>query len=228
VYLKIVNFEKFNPRKDRIRHHWFRIENSIFISDTLFELEPDQKWFWIFLLAYVSQKQTDGVDLNLNVFSHLSGISKKRVEQTLELFLEKGLVTIESKCGNQSDTDRGLHNITEHNNTLHNITAEPPPSAELDLLSLYEIYPRKEGKAAGLKKLKTIVKTPEVYERVKFALDRFVKHHQTAGTEAKFIPFFSTWVNSWTDWEDPHTGSSTLKSNSDLSHLFAGIKDDAS
>lgn len=209
--LTIVNYDKYNPRKDRTHHHWFRLENDIFVSDALFELDPDQKWFWIFLLAYVSKKQTSAsVDVNFSVFAHFSGLSVKRVAETIELFEKTGLVTITRDHGNQPVTERGLHNNTIHNEQDNtNITAKQPPAVS-EIESLYQLYPRKEGKSAGLKKLQSIITDVETFERVKTAILRYASHVQKNKTEPKFIKHFSTWVNHWTDWDDPNAGTASV------------------
>lgn len=74
------------------------------------------------------------------------------------------------------------------------------------LESLYALYPKKEGKKAGLAKLKATVKTPEDYFYCSKALQRFRDHHIEKKTEAQFYPKFSTWANNWTDWLEDNAG----------------------
>lgn len=66
---------------------------------------------------------------------------------------------------------------------------------------IYAAYPRKLGKAAGLKKIKG-ADPAEIWK----ALHNFLAHHRRAGTESQFIPHFKTWTNSWAEWIDPNHG----------------------
>ena len=76
-----------------------------------------------------------------------------------------------------------------------------------DLDALYQAYPRKKGKSAGLKKLAKELKTPESVAAFGEALERFKSHHRQESTEPRFIPYFSTFVSEWRDWLDPQTGT---------------------
>lgn len=74
-----------------------------------------------------------------------------------------------------------------------------------DLESVYESYPRHEGKSKGLDRLKTQIKTQQDLANLRLA----VKHYseKVKGTEAQFIKQFSSFVSEWTDWVDPKTGT---------------------
>ncbi len=75
-----------------------------------------------------------------------------------------------------------------------------------DLEAIYRRYPRKKGKSPGLRKLASTIKTPSDMIEASTALDRFLDHHKREGTEAKFIPHFSTWAGAWRDCLDPTYG----------------------
>lgn len=66
---------------------------------------------------------------------------------------------------------------------------------------IYAAYPRKIGKATGLKKLKG-ADPAEIWK----ALNNFLAHHKLAGTEPQFIPHFKTWTNNWRDCLEPDYG----------------------
>lgn len=78
-----------------------------------------------------------------------------------------------------------------------------------ELEIIYQRFPRKLGKAAGIKRLKAQLKSPEDVEAVLTAVDRFVAYHRKLGTEAEYIPYFSTWTSSWRDWLLEETGAVT-------------------
>ena len=78
--------------------------------------------------------------------------------------------------------------------------------ARLCIDSVYQSYPRKRGKAIGLKKLRAMVKTEADLDLVKKALAKYKHHLLINKTDKQFIQMFSTWVNSWQDWLDDDAG----------------------
>lgn len=77
-----------------------------------------------------------------------------------------------------------------------------------DIDAIYKLYPRKEGKACGYKKLKVDLKTPELHAQCLLALNNFLEKHRKLGTEPQFIPHFKTWTSSWRDCLDDDYGDS--------------------
>lgn len=75
------------------------------------------------------------------------------------------------------------------------------PSAPLfDLDALYALYPRKEGKAKGMAKLKRVITTPAQYERFAAAVRNYSKH--VAGRPADKVKHFDSFVSCWEDYAD--------------------------
>ena len=69
-----------------------------------------------------------------------------------------------------------------------------------DFDSVYKNYPRKLGKAAGMKKLKREIKNKEDFENLKIAVDNFCQLMKNERRAADKIPYFSTFANSWQDY----------------------------
>lgn len=77
------------------------------------------------------------------------------------------------------------------------------PRPRFDLEALYAGYPRKEGKAKGLAKLKSLIASEADYERHRRAIANLVTRIQRDGMERQYVPHFSTWANgSWLDYAD--------------------------
>lgn len=74
--------------------------------------------------------------------------------------------------------------------------------AVLDLEYLYRIYPRKIGKKIGLKKLKSIIKSKEIYNNVKLAIENYREYCKYHKIELKFTKHFNTFVGCWEDWTE--------------------------
>lgn len=64
VKIKIPNWTKFNPRKDRANYTWFRLENGFFSDQQVFGLSAEQQRLFIFLLCELSKQNRDEVSLN--------------------------------------------------------------------------------------------------------------------------------------------------------------------
>ena len=93
----------------------------------------------------------------------------------------------------------------------------------IDFESLYQKYPRKVGKKAGMQKLKKIIKTRDDALRFEKALENFVKVMQLERRAVDKIPYFSTFVNSqWEDFAEISTeqGMKLLSKNAHLRGLF--------
>lgn len=125
--IEIPNWEEYNPRKDLKSMPWFRVQSDIGYSETLFGLDPDAKWFWIFLLSTCARKMKAEISYNLDYFSFHSGLSRKRVESALQVFESRGLVRIT----NESDrfTNESVPNITNRTNRTERTEQEAKASS---------------------------------------------------------------------------------------------------
>ena len=66
---------------------------------------------------------------------------------------------------------------------------------------IYAVYPRKQGKAAGVKKLNGLIKTQEQFDLILQGAKNYAKYVERSKTEKQYIKQFSSWVNqeSWND-----------------------------
>lgn len=71
---------------------------------------------------------------------------------------------------------------------------------KFDLTVIYKMYPRKIGKATGLKKLARRIKTQADFDNVFAAVNAYDRHCKNELIEDKFIMHFSTWVMRYEDW----------------------------
>lgn len=100
--IRILNIEEYNPRKDRKKHSWFRVDNTIPFSKKLEGLHPDQKWCWICLIALASFEQRDWIECDIQYFKKHVGINEKRIMSALKHFKNKEMIQIVPR----SDTER--------------------------------------------------------------------------------------------------------------------------
>lgn len=84
------------------------------------------------------------------------------------------------------------------------------PRVSFDFASVYDAYPRKEGRAKGIERLRSQVRSPEAFEQLQRAVRHFAEKVSVEGTEMRFVPHFSSWANGkWRDYIDgPHVADS--------------------
>lgn len=94
---------------------------------------------------------------------------------------------------------------------------------KFDFESLYEKYPRKVGKKAGMRACHARIKKQEDFDSLSGAIDRYNEYLARSSTEPQFIKHFSTFMNNWEDWSDPTTGTSSefkKLDNTDWDYVF--------
>jgi len=69
--------------------------------------------------------------------------------------------------------------------------------------SLWNKYPRREGKKQALKHFQTSVKTQEDLRSIETALGNYLRDIEGRQTDPKYIKMGSTWFNNWQDWINP-------------------------
>ena len=74
---------------------------------------------------------------------------------------------------------------------------------DFDFESCYQLYPKHQGKARGMKKLQTQIKNEDDFLIFKKACGNYAAHCRNNETEEKYIKLFSTFCNDdWKDWID--------------------------
>jgi hypothetical protein len=164
----------------------------------------------------------------------ISNTSSARVTRTLRARNVHGRarivdVTRTLRARNVHDTRTGEHvslRTNERTNEQTNNTNTEPSEIEkleqplnkggIDLLKIYNAYPRKVGKSKGLQFLNKDIKTPEEADRCLAAVQKYKAALVENGTDGKFIKHFSTFAHEWRDWAEPDAGSSKSPKDEDL------------
>jgi len=84
-------------------------------------------------------------------------------------------------------------------NRTEQIIKKKTVKLKFDIEDIYNNYPKKTGKASGIKKLQSIIKTQAMYDNILQGAKRY--SIETSDTEKRFIKNFSTWVNQEC-WQD--------------------------
>jgi hypothetical protein len=113
-------------------------------------------------------------------------------------------------------------NRTDKNNKKVKTKSSKRCVNEFDIAAIYAAYPRKVGKAAGIKKLQSIITEKETYDKILSCAQRYAR--ESAGGDLKYIKHFSTWVNqeSWLDEPDKTIEQQKAELDARLIELMGG------
>lgn len=124
VKIQILNWEKFQFRKQIKNPSWFRLENRMWNDQQFFYFNAEERWVWVCLLSLASQKQSATLSLNFEWFSQNAQVGVK----TIEIALRK---LKDNNCLDYELHERNVqvpvcvptrHNITRQNKTIQNKT----------------------------------------------------------------------------------------------------------
>lgn len=213
--ITFTNWKKYNARTDGRPSSWVRLEHHFMDNPDFMNFSPEEKFVFVYLLCYASRKNGKPIPYAPDhyhrtqlgdVTAYKSAIQKLKRLRILELRSGHGRFTDGPLRTNETN-ERTETNETNERNTLGQSHADARAVTESLELRVYAKYPRKLKKAQGLKRLTAAVKHGATIEEIEIALGRFLEYHRRKGTEADYIPHFSTWVSSWRDWLDEQTGT---------------------
>lgn len=237
----IKNWDEYQGESKRYdTATWFRMQNSVWMNELWDVLDDAEFKVFIFMLSYTSQKfhKTGRAEINVKTISRMANFKENVLLNALAKLSKLKILSINTRCPHgdvtvhaqalhRSNTDESrevhaLQNITEQKNILRipKKTGEPKPPVSdkllLDFESAYALYPRKLGKARGMKACAAQIKTEDGLSELKAAVLRYKTHCETEGLEPKFIKHFSSFMSEWRDWLDPLHGSSDIVEKSKL------------
>lgn len=235
--IEIIKWDKYNPRKDLKATSWVRLQNSLFGDPEFIEFNHSELLFWIYLLSLASQKQIGSIHFKQRHAEEVGRFSKQDIHSAIQKLVEMNCIkvsvpasvkvtesTLRARDVDVTQTLRGCDaddTLRTNERNERNVTNERyiddtdthvPERVRLDFESVYEEYPRKEGKQKGLDLCKAKIKTQEDYEKLLCSVRRYRAHCDKVGTQREFIKHFSSFISSgsWKDWADPETGTSLI------------------
>jgi hypothetical protein len=217
-YLAHLSGETKVTSLGRVLMLWFKCKERLNPSLTSKEIDLIVGWFnpekgsFADLLSQAKLATFDGGNQTYTL-----EIIREQIEQILEL-RRRGLRGGKSRIA-QAQRD-SFGRIVSSRQPLDKLQATPGENLELlpaeskpkqpkfDLEAVYKLYPRKQGKSEGMRRLKTQIKLPTDYEDLILAVKNYAAY--CAGKEPQFIKMFSSFVSEWRDWTDPSNGTVTL------------------
>jgi len=192
IEITILNWEKFNPRKDVSNPSWFRLQNQMCNDSQFFEFAPEERWIWVCLLSIASQKNSAKLEFSLEWLSLQTSVSVSSIENCLEKLQRNGCVTYTLRARDVHGryiTDITRQDITKQNKTktfsseLKNISITEPTEQDLIKSNFSEflnnkietIYPDKDFVAREKEKMKVwFAANPKKQPKSKSGWTRFV------------------------------------------------------
>lgn len=199
--IQILGWEKYNYRKDIAAPSWFRLAHDLFDDPQFYHFTNNEICFWIYLLCEASKKSSGTVLLNFLHAERIGRCKRSTILSALKKLEQIQVVSVDvTSTLRERDVGDTSACSTLHNKTEQNITHV----GKFDFETLYKNYPRREGKTGGIKIAKREIKSPEDFEALSKAIDRYRK--VKSGSEPQYILLFSTFMGSWRDWLDPDAG----------------------
>jgi hypothetical protein len=235
ITVKILKWEKHNPRKDVKRPSWFALDNGAVDDDEFFHFNHGEFKAWIYLLSKASKKQDPVVRIYFEAAERKANISRKDFESAIEKLKSLGIVTVdvtptlrESDAHVTLQTDRQTIQTHKTDSMSAHVRTDAVSKFQsqlnFDLVALFDKYPRHEKKTRALSLMAEFIQDQDGYDKVSTAIDRYRGHCEAQGTEYRHILTFTSWWDEWKDWLDEKMGKSTIiQPESDLKSRLQSI-----
>lgn len=167
-------------------------------------------------LRTTSELEFWSVEQNQNIFT----IKFPKLLEIRDEYSKKSGQTPDS-VGTNSGADKDKETDIEQSKNINAQRARrASPFTRSDFDSVYQEYPRKEGKSKGIDKCQAQVKNEADFQALRSAISRYKAHCEGKGIEPQYIKHFSSFMASWRDWLDPATGTSTIKAEESWEEQF--------
>lgn len=216
ISIKINSWKKHNGRSDVMKNSWFKLNNRIFEDPIMYSLPPEHFKTWIFLLCVASQQSNGHILMNLDLAEKILCVKKSEILRCVKYLASQKIIDVTHALrARDADVPLELELELEKKYLVHRaderVVDEIGGSGKVtkaDLEGAYSLYPRKQGKSEGLRRLVKEIKTSDDLSKLTTAIKNYVACCEREKREPKHIKIFSSFVSSWTDWVDPETGTS--------------------
>jgi len=115
--LRIVNFKKYNPRKESMRPSWFRLNQDFFENPKHFGLANTTKFLMIYLMCQASKVNGDHFELHIDHARHVLGFTEDVILKDIEKLYEFAFLESTRTSSHELAQCRALQDRTEQNRT---------------------------------------------------------------------------------------------------------------
>ncbi len=91
--ITIVNWEKYNPKRDQKTYTWFKIQNNLPFSVSIEGLDFKDRWVFICLLCEASRKNNATFSTSLDILSRVTGVNNNELLVSLEKIAKNSIIS---------------------------------------------------------------------------------------------------------------------------------------
>lgn len=139
MHIQILNWSKFNPRKDVKRTHWFRLDNDFVVR--MYGFSSGAKVVWLCLLSEASRNQNGFISVDVRLIAATMRCKRSVVESAIKQFEAAGMIEIvpNARDADVTPTSRGRNvDVTPtsrgRNATGQDITEQNKDTTELGVI----------------------------------------------------------------------------------------------
>ena len=132
VDVTLLNWEKYQFRKQIKSPSWFRLENRLWQDQQFFYFSAEERWVWICLLSLASQKQSATLSVALEWFSINSGVGVPTIESALQKLKDNNCLEYTLRARNVHVPICNSTRQDRHNKTIQDKTKKTDISIDAD------------------------------------------------------------------------------------------------
>lgn len=185
--ITILKWAKYNPRKDIKHPSWFALSNRFLEDPDLFEFTAHELKGMLYIFCQASQKNSADILINFNHAERVCQIKSEHLESAIKKLNDIGAVRIRTESVR-------ARTQTSRDNTIQDNTNTHTRRTEFDFDGLYGLFPRKEGKAVGMARLKKRITTQEDFNKFASAVRRYASLVKSENRKREHILMWSSFV----------------------------------
>lgn len=130
IEITILNWEKFNPRRDVKQSSWFRMEHGLFEKPEFYQFDHSEICLWVYILCLASRKNGPTVTLYVLHANRVGRFDDKTIESGLEKLNDIEVITYKHvtrpvRTRTPTVRRRALRDETRRDDTVRDVTDTP-------------------------------------------------------------------------------------------------------
>lgn len=219
ITVEIRNWVNYNGRPDVKQPSWFRVAHSITEDQDFDHFSHEEFKAWLHILCLASKKNSGVVTIRYEHARRVCRLSRRGVDGAIRKLQELKILLASVTHTNAHVTSACATRQTDKTDKTDK-TRQTWSFSEF-----WRLYPRKIAKSDALARFEALIGSQEDFGSLIEAVTRFRAHHESTGTDAKYIPHPATFLGTkaiprWRDWLDAENGKSEIAGAGE----FVGLK----
>jgi len=142
VRIEILNWDRFNIRKDVKATSWLRFQNNFCIDPDFWNFNPEERMVWIYILCESSQRYKQEISIEIEQISAIMRLNIKNVRSGIEKLVQLGAIKdISRPCNVAVPSESNLASATNRRNKQNKQTEQTDKAGNtataLDILNYW-------------------------------------------------------------------------------------------